>query len=214
MIVVCQECSASISDAAATCPKCGAPPDAYLGAQHKCIECGANYRPAYSECRACGAPRVIAVGETTNDLVTEFGSASTAAPTRVKGDVRSPDVTLSDPLPENPSVNIFGFEGRTNRLGYFLINLLAIPISLACAAVLREGGTGDQVINFLLALVALVGIWIILAAGWRRCRDAGWSGYWALLSLLPLVSLVFGLVMLFVPSVAVEHRSSPSPTAS
>ncbi|MBL8546736.1 MAG: DUF805 domain-containing protein [Hyphomonadaceae bacterium] len=214
MIVACQECGASISDAAATCLKCGAPPDAYLGAQYKCAECAANYRPAYPECRSCGAPRVVAVGETTNDLVTEIGSASKAPHTRSQGDARAPYTTLSNPPQESPSTNILSFEGRTNRLGYFLINLVAIPISLLCAAVLREGGTGDVVINLLLIVVAFVGLWIIVAAGWRRCHDAGWSGYWALLALLPLVSLVFGIVMLFVPTAADQHRSSPSATAT
>lgn len=62
MLVRCQECKAEISDAAARCPKCGAGPDAYLGATISCAECGAGYRAAYRSCGECGAPAPVALG--------------------------------------------------------------------------------------------------------------------------------------------------------
>lgn len=61
MLIACQECNAQISEAAAACPKCGAPPDAFLGAPTSCAECGnTDYRPAYAQCRKCGAPKSVA----------------------------------------------------------------------------------------------------------------------------------------------------------
>lgn len=60
MLIDCQECSASISEQAKECPKCGAPPNTFLGAARQCAECGGGYRPAYPSCPNCGAPRDIA----------------------------------------------------------------------------------------------------------------------------------------------------------
>lgn len=60
MLVACLECKASISTSAAICPKCGAPPDVFLGAAAPCRECSAEFRQAFDACQNCGAPRSVA----------------------------------------------------------------------------------------------------------------------------------------------------------
>lgn len=69
MLVACQICSHTISDTAATCPKCHAAPDDFLGPSVPCVECGARFRAAYSSCGECGAPRGV-------ELATSSGSTS------------------------------------------------------------------------------------------------------------------------------------------
>lgn len=63
MLVACQECNANISTSAAICPKCGAPPDVFLGAAAPCRECSAEFRQAFEACKNCGAPRSVAYPE-------------------------------------------------------------------------------------------------------------------------------------------------------
>lgn len=203
MMVACQECSASISDAAISCPRCGAPPDVYLGARHNCSECGADYRPAYPECRSCGAPRDVAMDASANNSAAQPLPSEAGRPTSNSTPEAASIAAYRDPT----LGNIFSFEGRTGRSGYFLINLVTIPIAIICAAVLRDGGIGEPVFTILLGLVVVVCLWVILATGARRCHDAGWSGWWVLLALLPLISLVFGVVMLFVPSALAKHHA-------
>lgn len=60
MLVECQECAASISDAAEACPRCNASRDIFLGPPVGCAECGKPFFNAYGSCAECGAPRPIA----------------------------------------------------------------------------------------------------------------------------------------------------------
>lgn len=60
MLVTCRECASSISTSAAACPRCGAPPNVFLGTVAPCAECGTDYRPAFDACQNCGAPRSVA----------------------------------------------------------------------------------------------------------------------------------------------------------
>lgn len=60
MLVQCQGCAATISDAADRCPKCSIEPEQFLGPSRPCAECGEAYRSAWPACRACGAPRQVA----------------------------------------------------------------------------------------------------------------------------------------------------------
>lgn len=80
MLIACQECNAQISEAAAACPKCGASPDAFLGAPRSCAECGnTDYRPAHPQCRACGAPQLVAIGPIANTTPANASPQSAAA---------------------------------------------------------------------------------------------------------------------------------------
>ena len=146
MIVTCQECNAAISDSAVSCPKCGAPPDAYLGARHNCAECGTDYHPAYPECRSCGAPRDIALGESEINFAAQPRASERVVPLQSAKDTEGRPNSSSNPeiapmtTYRDPTLgNIFSFEGRT--VEYRSLDEIARALAAGFAA---ENGTARR----------------------------------------------------------------------
>jgi uncharacterized protein DUF805 len=87
---------------------------------------------------------------------------------------------------------------RVKRLSFFLLSL-CIPLIKVLGAVTLP----QEALNFL--FVVFIIIWWIVLVG--RFHDAGHSGAWSLLMLLPLVNVLVFLYILFTPSA--EPRFSP-----
>ncbi|MBR1808222.1 MAG: zinc-ribbon domain-containing protein [Paludibacteraceae bacterium] len=73
-LIKCKECGAQISDASATCPKCGAP----IIKDIICPDCGSAIPSNSTVCPNCGAPIKSAVTNTT--LITNNSLATNIAP--------------------------------------------------------------------------------------------------------------------------------------
>jgi len=87
--------------------------------------------------------------------------------------------------------DIFKFAGRRNRKSYFIYLILyvlawAIVISIAFATY----------VGWVLVIPLIISGWAVAA---QRCRDFGWTGWAALLTLLPYVGFLFSLAILFIP---------------
>jgi hypothetical protein len=80
---------------------------------------------------------------------------------------------------------------RVKRLSFFLLSL-CIPLIKVLGAVTLP----QEALNFL--FVVFIIIWWIVLVG--RFHDAGHSGAWSLLMLLPLVNVLVFLYILFTPS--------------
>jgi uncharacterized membrane protein YhaH (DUF805 family) len=231
MLVTCQECSGFLSDAAASCPKCGAVPDAYLGARHRCSECGSEYRLAYSACRNCGAPREVALANGSTELVSEF-EAMKAAPSvsdqshpraaHCGDDVKakSSNLTLGPFSTAESAARIelslwgyfikcmrlsFSGEGRARRKEYWGFHLFFVMPSFAVGLLsgLIFGDAGPALILGL--LWGLVCLPAALSVTIRRLHDLGTSGWWVLLFFVPYLGLLFLIVCGLLPS---EQRSN------
>ena len=82
------------------------------------------------------------------------------------------------------------FRGRSSRSAYwwfYLFGLLAVLAGLAIDAGLGTGGV-------IYVLVALVLLLPNLAVSVRRLHDAGHSGWWMLIALVPLIGAIVLLV--------------------
>ena len=87
--------------------------------------------------------------------------------------------------------DIFKFNGRRNRKSYFLYLLLYI---IAWAGVVFIAVL--TYVGWILVIPLIISGWAVAA---QRCRDFGWTGWAALIALIPYVGFLFSLAILFVP---------------
>lgn len=115
---------------------------------------------------------------------------------------------------------MFDFYGRAGRLAFLGFSLLAVCIAAGGIAVLSEldPGFGDEdlesysPVSMTAFILLVIGCgWMWLSAGVRRCHDLGWSGWWILLRLIPIVGLIQGLWLLFAPGEEGENEYGAQP---
>jgi uncharacterized membrane protein YhaH (DUF805 family) len=99
--------------------------------------------------------------------------------------------------------NPFRFEGRIGRLQYFGFGVVWWLIILAVVAILSGGSDpmGGPSAGSALGSFALMVVYFIatLSYGVRRLHDFDKSGWWYLLSFVPLIGLVMALILLLAP---------------
>lgn len=107
------------------------------------------------------------------------------------------------------------FSGRARRSEYWwfvLVNAGALIGIVVVAGILSAIAKPLGVIGYLLYLVVALGTLIPgLAVGIRRLHDTGKSGWFLLISLVPLVGGIILLVFLFSDSSKESNQYGPSP---
>lgn len=102
------------------------------------------------------------------------------------------------------------FEGRLGRthFGYSVLAMIGIAIVLQIiVAVFTSVSDALGMLVNLVAIVALIPVMVVsLGVSARRYHDLGWSGWFVLLGLVPIVGFVMLLVQLFKPSVAGSNQ--------
>jgi uncharacterized membrane protein YhaH (DUF805 family) len=88
--------------------------------------------------------------------------------------------------------NYVGFSGRARRKEYWMFTLFSIIISIALSIIEIIIGL-PSVLTGLYSLAVLIPS---LAVGVRRLHDTGRSGWWLLLSLIPLIGTIILIVFL------------------
>ncbi|HEX7038854.1 MAG TPA: DUF805 domain-containing protein [Trueperaceae bacterium] len=105
--------------------------------------------------------------------------------------------------------NPFRFDGRIGRLQYFgfsviwgvLLTVVAMALGLSASmSGLSAAGSASFWLLFLVYVVATV------SYGVRRLHDLDKSGWWYLLSFVPLANVVLGLILLFGPGTPGANR--------
>lgn len=110
--------------------------------------------------------------------------------------------------------DLFTFSGRRNRKSYCFFILMSTIVYTILQLILisaLETSLSLQVAIVLAALIYIPLIVAVLAVGAQRCRDFGWSGWAILLTLIPLIGLLFGLAMLVIPGNKGENRYGSDP---
>lgn len=226
MLIACQECQAQISEAAAACPKCGASPDAFLGAPTSCAECAnADYRPAHAQCRKCGAPQSVAQARPSKQAPSIFVADALDA-----ADARNPmeqPTTSNDrgapPREFYPSALslpaeawgldaddsgarwpfvMFSFKGQLNRLGfiaYWIVTYCAPVIVAALLFSYDSNSASDANRLFIFYALIALAFWIGMAAAARRFHALDMSGWSVLALFIPILNLVLLFLLLFWP---------------
>jgi uncharacterized membrane protein YhaH (DUF805 family) len=116
---------------------------------------------------------------------------------------------------------ILKFSGRRKRLSYFLTWLVLIAVVFAVYFVLGFIAGASNPTNPEAGMAAVQGIgalftlplaWPFYAVGAQRLHDMGYSGWFQLLTLIPLVNLVLFLVMIFAPTQQADNKYGPVPS--
>jgi uncharacterized membrane protein YhaH (DUF805 family) len=87
---------------------------------------------------------------------------------------------------------LFSFEGRINRQPYWLFNVALIVVLGVTAAI--DMSIGDPEPGFLSVGLMLFSWWPSLAIQVKRWHDRDKSGWWVLISLIPVIGAIWALV--------------------
>lgn len=99
------------------------------------------------------------------------------------------------PINNNP----FSTTGRIHRLSYFLTSLVFTIPATIISSVAEKASTADAAIG-IFGFVLLLCILVLFSAA-KRSRDCGYSPYTCLWLLVPFISFVVAILLLFKGSV-------------
>ena len=102
------------------------------------------------------------------------------------------------------------FNGRARRTEYWMFFLFNLIITLALSFIEGLFG-GPGVLSMLYSLAVLVPS---LAVGARRLHDTGRSGWWQLISLIPLIGAIVLIVFMVQDSQSDQNQYGPNPKAA
>ncbi len=88
--------------------------------------------------------------------------------------------------------NYVGFEGRARRKEYWMFVLFSVIVSIVLSIL-------EAVLNLSSVLTGLYSLAVLLpslAVGVRRLHDTGRSGWWLLISLIPLIGAIILIVFM------------------
>jgi uncharacterized membrane protein YhaH (DUF805 family) len=94
---------------------------------------------------------------------------------------------------------LFSFRGRIGRVAYFITLLTTSILSCVFAAATEVAATAPMLLFRFASLLVLLCIWVWLAAAVKRFHDIGRSGWLVMTFLVPVVNLIVGLILLFMP---------------
>ncbi len=102
---------------------------------------------------------------------------------------------------------LFSFEGRINRMSYWMSWIGFVPLSLMGMAI----ATNKEILELYRGVIVLVMLWPMLAVQAKRWHDIDMSGWWLLVNLLPVVGPLIALVMNgFLPGTHGENHFGPA----
>lgn len=103
--------------------------------------------------------------------------------------------------------NYAGFQGRARRKEYWMFFLFSTIFSIVVAIL-------DSIVNLNSVLAGLYSLAILLpslAVGARRLHDTGKSGWWLLISLIPLIGSIILIVFLCQDSEEYDNKYGANP---
>ena len=102
--------------------------------------------------------------------------------------------------------------GRMNRGAYAQRLLLMAVVSIALQFMVGPFQSPELVLLLIVVASVYMTVYAIGIAA-RRLHDLGKSGWWQLLSLIPIVNLAFALYLLFFKGEEGDNRFGPDPLA-
>lgn len=114
----------------------------------------------------------------------------------------------------------FSFDGRIRRIEYFLSAVISfvfggIAMALGVGTLFLGAAynpAGSFGFGMLIGIVVLIAnTWFGLAQGVKRLHDVDKSGWFILLSLIPLINIILGLYMLFADGTVGPNQYGPDP---
>ena len=112
---------------------------------------------------------------------------------------------------------LFSFKGRISRLEWWEF---AIPYVVFLALLywaessFAASGPRKTYVAIAIFVVYAVALYMWLAVNVKRCHDRGHSGWFVLLSLIPLVNIWYVVEVCFLPGQSGPNRFGPDPKAT
>jgi uncharacterized membrane protein YhaH (DUF805 family) len=108
---------------------------------------------------------------------------------------------------------LFSFDGRINR-GKFWLGI-AVLYAIPWVAFMLAAMANSSLLWWLASVVVLILIWPGLAISIKRWHDRGKSGWWILISFIPLIGPLWALIETgFLPGTPGTNRYGPDPLAN
>ena len=135
----------------------------------------------------------------------------------------TPGSTLSDDQLSEYDPKMFSFSGRIGRLRYLayisgLYVLMGVGGSVVVPMLPMASGAEGSILGFVVTALLVVGyvVMVILgfAFGKRRLNDLNRSGWWMLLYIIPIISLILLVYMIFFPGTNGSNDFGPAPSAN
>lgn len=99
------------------------------------------------------------------------------------------------------------FEGRARRKEYWFFVLFNLIITIVISVVESGIGTGG-----VLGIIYMLGVFLpSVAVAIRRLHDTDRSGWWLLISFIPVIGVIVLLVLLALDSTPGDNRFGPNP---
>ncbi len=89
---------------------------------------------------------------------------------------------------------LFSFKGRIGRKAYWLSFLGMMVALFAVIFVLSLAGVGEDVLGLVTLIIYIPIIWMSLAVQIKRWHDRNKSGWWVLITLIPVIGSIWALI--------------------
>lgn len=103
----------------------------------------------------------------------------------------------------------FSFNGRAARAEYWAVTLVVIALCVLSLGLTEALGGVSAVLGLFFSVVTVIvscgGLFVLIATTVRRCRDAGISTWFAVLTVLPYVAFIADIVIGLLPSKVVDE---------
>lgn len=172
-----------------------------------CPKCGHEQARA-NACEACGIviEKYLARQAQLAEQPQQAPTTSNASP------YAPPQAEVAETLPEFGELKVFSVNGRIGRVRYLgwlmAMTLCFIPVLGAWLGLAAFSSTLAVVLIGIITLASLV---ISVFIGAQRLHDIGWSGWFLLLHLVPLIGSLFALLLLIIPGTQGANRFGPPP---
>jgi uncharacterized membrane protein YhaH (DUF805 family) len=108
---------------------------------------------------------------------------------------------------------LFQFDGRINRAKFWLAGIsiyVAFWILMSVAV-----ATDSSALRSMVGLLSILSIWPYLAVAIKRWHDRDKSGWWVLITLIPIIGFIWALVETgFLVGTAGPNQYGPDPLAA
>jgi len=130
----------------------------------------------------------------------------------------APDAKLDQGNNEVYQPSIFSFNGRIGRLRYLaygvgtMMLIMAVMIPIVGASAFVGGEQGISAVGMIVMAVFYIAM-IVLAVMFakRRLNDLNRSGWWFLLSFVPIANLLLTIYLMFFPGTEGSNNWGPAP---
>ncbi len=177
-----------------------------------CTKCGSKIEVEAQFCGNCGnkaVPKAESILKNSGTFESKTQKKPPVAPTGAALNEKDPVKKMTDQI----IAEFFSWEGRLNRLAYLkkILIVLGVMLILVLLESYAESTSGLSK----LALLSEIGMVVCFIAGTllgiRRCHDINKSGWFFLLTYIPVVGVLAGLYIWFTPGTKSANQYGEDP---